>query len=192
MSTNFDDFVSMIRAQCPILSNEAIRGYKAAGTYAPITLHAYRLAAYIATVVAQKAPADRIDDDDWQDAVNECMLHCTKLINDWRQEASFNAYAGRVFYNIILRYIWALQKGGVASAQEPDIVVDQLNPQQEDERRELTYADPPSGLRDPMIEAMAMQDLARAEKALTKRPASMPMKYFLRRQRRTETSASKK
>lgn len=173
----FSKFVDNIRNKCRILDNAAITAYKAAGEVNPIMEHSYRLAAYIAYTVAERSPTEHLDDTDWQDAVNECMLHVPRIIMTWNNTASFNGYAGNAFKTIILQHVWKTTKGGMTKVGKRNFIVAQFTDTsakesdnasefdvaiRKDAVENLTYDTLPAGLRDPQEEAQAVQDIDRA------------------------------
>ena len=166
------DFDQNIIDSCPILSNSELSNLIEQGKMEPIYLHCYRLARYVTDNARRKVPSSLIDDDDWRDAVQECMLLVPEIVRDYEPSKKFNSYAGRIFERTALAYMRRLTGGGIASdrtQRRPDKrvhLMELFTDADSEDSRELSYIDPPMGFRSPEDETLAGEDVHEAMTAL--------------------------
>jgi len=79
--------------------------------------YAYRIAGLVAVYVRSKTALDGLDEGDWQDAVQECMVQFPTVLDRYsKSDAPFLKYVARSFQNILKDYVWTLSKGGTGTA----------------------------------------------------------------------------
>lgn len=172
-----DRLIESVLRECPWLSGAEIASCKASGDMESIMLHCYRLATHVAVKMKGKSPIEGADEDYWEDAIQECMLKVPNLIAKYRTRKPgdhINKYLVTAFSRCITRYIWKQLKGGMGSDRAPirlfsanlDAELDDPDEDNEFSADALEYDCIPQGLRDPLDEAIAAQEVARADRRL--------------------------
>lgn len=174
----FEAYAQSLTEASSILPDDAIAGYIMQDKMQPVMLYCYRIAAFVARDLKNggKMPA-ATDDTDYIDAVQECVLHVQGMVRNWSKKPThrFATYVNRACTNIITNYLWTLAKGGMGSGRSAAPIVEQFpepNPDSEEDGEysldsaEFAYDNPPFGYRDPMIEAMALEEFDQIEDIL--------------------------
>jgi DNA-directed RNA polymerase specialized sigma24 family protein len=181
---SFDDFAKQLTDASEILSDADVTALILGNKMQPVMLYAYRIAAYCASELRRsgKLP-DNVDDTDYIDAVQECIIHVPALVRTWKPTHKFSTYVNRAFKNVISNYLWTQSKGGLGDYrveanvdQFPD--ANDFDGEAEDDEysgdsAEFAYDQAPQGYRDPMEELIAAEEEDRALRALM-RPATTP------------------
>jgi hypothetical protein len=192
----FKQFANSTIKASPILTEAEIELLLLASNHDALYRYAYRIAGFVTVYARQNAPAG-IDDTDWQDAVQECMVRFPGILATYRRtDAPFLRYMSRTFQNVIKRYLWDVIKGGTGSSNtiaDPTTYLDHLTGewgsfsplpgagtqegQSEDSDMPFSLNVPEStgfGTRDPLVELMADEAMERAMRYAKRHPKTGP------------------
>ena len=164
---SFEDFANSTIKASAILTEDEIEALTASGNAEDsrkLWLYAYRIASFVTVYARQKLPTG-FDELDWQDAVQECMIQYPKVLANYdKRQAPFLRYMSSAFQFIIRRYMWGLNKGGMGSADSAAMAPLSFE-ETRDNAANAFAADAHTeafGTRDPLIEAMAEDDVKAA------------------------------
>lgn len=192
----FKQFANSTIKASPILSEVEINQLLQDSNTEPLYRYAYRIAGFVTVYARQNAPRG-IDDTDWQDAVQECMIRFPGILATYRRtDAPFLRYMSRTFQNVIKRYLWDVIKGGTGSSNtvaEPVYYLEQVmgewgsfegltssgtqEVQTEGVDEPYILHVPESsgfGTRDPLLELMAEEAMIRAMRYSARHPKPGP------------------
>lgn len=181
----FKQFANSTIKASPILSEAEIEQLLVCNNHEPLYRYAYRIAGFVTVFARQNAPVG-IDDTDWQDAVQECMIRFPGILNTYkRTDAPFLRYMSRTFQNVIKRYLWDVVKGGTGSSNTVSVAAIGLDfldgewglntPATEDEESGISPIESVGfTTRDPLTELIAEESMIRAMKYSTRHPKPGP------------------
>jgi hypothetical protein len=110
----FKQFANSTIKASPILTEEEIELLLRENNLDPLYRYAYRIAGFVTVYMRRKGP--QLDDGDWQDAAQECMIEFPSILEQYRaSDAPFLRYMSRAFQNTIRRYAWGSANGGTGS-----------------------------------------------------------------------------
>ena len=178
---SFEDFANSTIQASAILTEDEIEALTASGNAEDsrkLWLYAYRIASFVTVYARQKLPAS-FDELDWQDAVQECMIQYPTVLASYdKGQAPFLRYMSSAFQFIIRRYMWGLNKGGMGSADSAamaplsfeetrDNAANAFAADAHDAMADQVFDNMVGhtesfGTRDPLIEAMAEDDVKAA------------------------------
>jgi hypothetical protein len=165
---SFEDFANSTIQASAILTEDEIEALTASGNAEDsrkLWLYAYRIASFVTVYARQKLPTN-FDELDWQDAVQECMIqYPTVLANYDKRQAPFLRYMSSAFQFIIRRYMWGLNKGGMGSADTAAMAPLSFEDTRDNAAQvfdNMVGHTEAFGTRDPLIEAMAEDDVKAA------------------------------
>jgi hypothetical protein len=202
----FKQFANQTIKASPILTEEEIEALLQENNIEPLFKYAYRIAGFVSVYVRRKAPA-RVDETDWQDAVQECMVKFPEILKSYsKTEAPFLRYMSRAFQTIIREYLWTTVKGGTGKASTGaqtiehldhvvgewgtfDLPLDCLHGEMlihddsgsaQNAEHTVTFSIPQSAgftTRDPLVELMAEEAIYRALRYAARHPKPGPKEW---------------
>lgn len=164
------DYVTASVKGCAALTDDQISA--AIGTGDKKTLYAYaqRVAALGAVWCQRSAP--EIDDDDWLDAAQECLINFEEILAKWEPvRGPLFQFLTVHFRVVMVKYVRELANGGMGGSksgaqftvsldalQYTDIPDETGFSDDFEHHENLTNdSDAPFGMRDPLIESMAYE-----------------------------------
>ena len=154
----FEKFASTVFAASRPLDEEALRALPS--NAAAVMLEGRRIAALCVNDIAKGYKDNETPDYDLLDAVSECVIATPQIHAQWVKSGKhkFATYASTCFRRIALTYLRSLSDShtDALEAEIADTGDDSTDP--DDYEAGTAYGDAPFGLRDPMIEASAIQE----------------------------------
>jgi DNA-directed RNA polymerase specialized sigma24 family protein len=156
----FKQFLESTADASGMLSEESVQALIARNTedaFDELYAFAYRIAGLV-SIYARKTAPDGLDDGDWQDAVQECMVAFPSILERYSAtDAPFLKYVSRAFQNVIKDYLWSLAKGGTGTARSGAQTTESET--NDDEQEEDIFGDDLESYshvtRDPLDELLA-------------------------------------
>jgi hypothetical protein len=179
----FKQFAESTIKASPILTEGEIEQLLLDDNTEPLWRYAYRIAGFVAVYVRRKAPAG-LDDDDWSDAVQECMAQFPIILERYtKTEAPFLKYMASRFQTIMQRYVWQLVKGGTGGSRSGAQGVESINPEvravgEEEVTTVLENVESTAfTTRDPLVELMAEEAIYHALRYAARHPKPGPREW---------------